>query len=557
MFFKPQHLHFVGIGGIGMSGIAEVLLNLGYQISGSDLKLSPTTERLASLGARIYEGHAAANVTGAKAIVVSSAVDAANPEVQEARRLLIPVIPRGELLAELMRLKYGIAIAGSHGKTTTTSMTATVLNVAGLDPTVVVGGKAASMGGSNARVGQSDFLVVESDESDGSFLKLSPILAVVTNIDREHLDHYPSIVEIRAAFLEFIQKVPFYGAAILCLDDENVQQLLPSVNRRVITYGRSQQANLQIADVDCGAFESHFSVRTRGHNLGTFHLRVPGVHNVLNATAAIAVGLELDIKLESIREAIASYSGVDRRFQMRGQARGVTVIDDYGHHPTEIRATLAAAQLCKFRRVHVVFQPHRYTRTQHLMDEFAKSFHQADVVYVLDIYAASEAPIEGVTRPSAGRPDPRVRASLRALRGDHPANRGRGAGKSTRSGCGAHAGSRQCLAGRRSYFGKAAGGGAAGGWISAVRIQPEIGVQGGRQTPAYSSHARSAALRRHRHRGRSGAERLHLRVGKLRALPDSRSALLSAGPRRLRIGEPEPGAARREIRIAPAGSATF
>jgi len=301
MFFRPQHFHFTGIGGIGMSGIAEVLLNLGYQISGSDLKLSPTTERLASLGARIYEGHSASNVTGAKAIVVTSALDPSNPEVQEARRLMIPVIPRGELLAELMRLKYGIAIAGSHGKTTTTSMTATVLNVAGLDPTVVVGGKAASMGGSNARVGQSDFLVVESDESDGSFLKLSPILAVVTNIDREHLDHYPSIVEIRAAFLEFIQKVPFYGAAILCLDDENVQQLLPLINRRTITYGRSQQATLQIADVDCGAFESRFSVRTRGHDLGTFHLRVPGVHNVLNATAAIEVGLELDIKLESIR----------------------------------------------------------------------------------------------------------------------------------------------------------------------------------------------------------------------------------------------------------------
>src|SRR5271170_3846911 len=397
MFLKPQHLHFVGIGGIGMSGIAEVLLNLGYQISGSDVKLSPTTDRLAKLGARILEGHAAANVAGAKAIVVSSAVDDQNPEVQEARRLAIPVIPRGEMLAELMRLKYGIAIAGSHGKTTTTSMTATVLNVAGLDPTVVVGGKVAAMGGSNARVGQSDFLVVESDESDGSFLKLSPILAVVTNIDREHLDHYPSIAEIRAAFLEFIQKVPFYGAAILCLDDENVQQLLPAVNRRVITYGASQQASLQIANVDCRAFESHFSVRTAARDLGTFHLRVPGVHNVLNATAAIAAGLELDIRLESIREAIAGYAGVDRRFQIRGQARGVTVIDDYGHHPTEIRATLAAAQLCNFQRIHAVFQPHRYTRTQHLMDGFAKSFHQADMVYVLDIYAASETPIEGVT----------------------------------------------------------------------------------------------------------------------------------------------------------------
>jgi len=397
MFFKIQHLHFVGIGGIGMSGIAEVLLNLGYQISGSDLKLSPTTDRLARLGARITEGHAASNVGGAKAVVVSSAVDAQNPEVIEARRLQIPVIPRGELLAELMRLKYGIAIAGSHGKTTTTSMTAAVLSVAGVDPTVVVGGKVASMGGSNARVGHSDFLVVESDESDGSFLKLSPILAVVTNIDREHLDHYSSIDEIRAAFLEFIQKVPFYGAAILCLDDENVQQILPSVNRRSITYGRSHQAVLTISEADCGPFESRFSVQMRGHDLGRFHLRVPGVHNVLNATAAIAVGLELEIKLDAIREGIAAFTGVDRRFQTRGVERGITVIDDYGHHPTEIRATLAAARLCKFQRIHAVFQPHRYTRTQHLMDEFAKSFHQADAVYVLDIYAASEQPIEGVS----------------------------------------------------------------------------------------------------------------------------------------------------------------
>jgi UDP-N-acetylmuramate--alanine ligase len=397
MFFKPQHLHFTGIGGIGMSGIAEVLLNLGYEISGSDLKLSATTERLARLGARIFEGHSAAHLTGAKAVVVSSAVDAGNPEVVEARRLQIPVIPRGELLAELMRLKYGIAVAGSHGKTTTTSMTATVLGAAGLDPTVVVGGKAASMGGSNARVGHSDFLVVESDESDGSFLKLSPILAVVTNIDREHLDHYPTIVEIRAAFLEFIQKVPFYGAAILCLDDENIQQLLPSINRRAVTYGRSAQAGLQIDDAVLGNFESHFKIRQRGRDLGEFHLRVPGFHNVLNATAAVAVALELDVKLPVIRDAIAAYTGVERRFQTRGVEKGVTVIDDYGHHPTEIRATLAAARQCNFERIHVIFQPHRYTRTQHLMDEFAKSFHQADFVYLLDIYAASEQPIEGVT----------------------------------------------------------------------------------------------------------------------------------------------------------------
>jgi UDP-N-acetylmuramate--alanine ligase len=396
MFFRPQHLHFIGIGGIGMSGIAEVLLNLGYQISGSDLKLSATTERLGGLGAKIYEGHTASNIGAARAVVFSSAIDPQNPELAEARRLKIPLIARGELLAELMRLKYGIAIAGSHGKTTTTSMTATVLNAAGFDPTVVVGGKAASMGGSNARVGQSDFLVVESDESDGSFLKLTPILAVVTNIDREHLDHYPTIVEIRAAFLEFVQKVPFYGAAILCLDDENVQHILPSINRRTITYGRSHHAALQIVDAECGAFESWFAVRGRRQDLGKFRLRVPGMHNVLNATAAIAVGLELDIPVETIRQGLASYTGVDRRFQTRGEASGVTVIDDYGHHPTEIRATLAAAKLCNFGRVLAVFQPHRYTRTQHLLDEFAKSFHQADLVFVLDIYAASEPPIAGV-----------------------------------------------------------------------------------------------------------------------------------------------------------------
>src|SRR5438309_4355461 len=263
MFFRPQHLHFTGIGGIGMSGIAEVLLNLGYTISGSDLKLTPTTERLAQLGATIYEGHDAGNVRGAKALVVSSAVDEANPEVQEARRLQIPVIPRGELLAELMRLKYGIAIAGSHGKTTTTSMAATILNYAGLDPTVVVGGRVGTMGGSNARVGRSDFLLVESDESDGSFLKLAPIIAVVTNIDREHLDHYPSLVAIRAAFIEFVNKVPFYGAAIVCLDDPNVQGLLPDIRRRTVTYGTTSQSDIEAMDIGCGHFSSDFRLRYR------------------------------------------------------------------------------------------------------------------------------------------------------------------------------------------------------------------------------------------------------------------------------------------------------
>ena len=380
-----------------MSGIAEVLLNLGYTISGSDLRLTPVTERLTKLGATVYEGHDAAHVAGAKALVVSSAVDEQNPEVQEARRLQIPVIPRGELLAELMRLKYGIAVAGSHGKTTTTSMTATVLNHAGLDPTVVVGGKVGTMGGSNARVGKSDFLVVESDESDRSFLKLAPILAVVTNIDREHLDCYSSLDDIRSAFIEFVNKVPFYGAVILCLADENVQSILPAVRRRIITYGRSTQADIEAVDARSGPGGSDFRVRHLQSDLGEFHLAVAGEHNVLNALAAIGVALELKVAPDVIREGLATFTGVDRRLQVRGQERGVTVIDDYGHHPTEIRATLAAARLGGYRHLHVIFQPHRYTRTFHLMDEFARSFMQADRLYVLDIYAASEKPIEGVT----------------------------------------------------------------------------------------------------------------------------------------------------------------
>ncbi len=397
MFFKPQQLHFTGIGGIGMSGIAEILLNLGYQITGSDVKLSPITDRLASLGAKIYEGHAAGNILGAKAIVITSAVNGTNPEVAEARRLGIPVIPRGELLAELMRLKFGIAIAGSHGKTTTTSMVAAVLNHAGKDPTVVVGGRVGSMGGSNARLGRSEFLVVESDESDGSFLKLSPILAVVTNIDREHLDHYTSIQVIRDAFTEFVNKVPFYGAAIMCLDDDNVKEILGEINRRVVTYGMVPQADLAISAVTCGHLSSTFKLRHHGQDLGAFVVNVPGLHNVLNATSAIAIGLELEIPIEQIRDGLAQFNGVGRRFEQKGQVNGITVVDDYGHHPTEIRATLAAARQCNFERIIVIFQPHRYTRTMHLMDDFARSFHKADLLYLLDIYAASEQPIDGVT----------------------------------------------------------------------------------------------------------------------------------------------------------------
>lgn len=397
MFFRPQSIHFTGIGGIGMSGLAEVLLELGYRVSGSDLRLSPVTERLARLGAVIHQGHVAENLGEANAIVVTSAVSGSNPEVDEARRRGIPVIPRGELLAELMRLKFGIAVGGSHGKTTTTSMVATVLMHAGFDPTVVVGGMSATMRGSNARVGKSEYLVVESDESDGSFLKLAPILAVVTNIDREHLDHYADLNQILASFTEFVNKVPFYGAAILCLDDPNVQRILPLVKRRVITYGTSVQADLRIARSSSGHLASEFHLARGGQDLGCFRLQVPGMHNIFNASAATAVAMELGVPVDTIREGLAQFAGVDRRFQIKGRERDVTVIDDYGHHPTEIRATLAAARACNYRRVHVLFQPHRYTRTQALMDEFAQAFHEADSVFVLDIYAASEAPIEGIT----------------------------------------------------------------------------------------------------------------------------------------------------------------
>jgi UDP-N-acetylmuramate--alanine ligase len=352
---------------------------------------------LAKLGATIHLGHQAAHVAGAKAVVVTSALDPSNPEVMEARRLQIPVIPRGELLAELMRLKFGIAIAGSHGKTTTTSMVAAILNTANMDPTVVVGGKVAAMQGSNARVGKSSLLVVESDESDGSFLKLGPIVAVVTNIDREHLDHYPSLEAIRAAFTEFVNKVPFYGAVVLCMEDENIQQILPNVRRRTITYGRSAQVDIEIHTVSLEANGSDFAIRRHGEDLGTFRLNVPGVHNVLNATAAIGVALEMEVAVEKIREGLGSFSGVDRRFSVRGVEHGITVVDDYGHHPTEIKATLAAAKLSPYNRVHVLFQPHRFSRTKFLIDEFGTAFHQADNLYLLDIYSASEQAIDGVS----------------------------------------------------------------------------------------------------------------------------------------------------------------
>ena len=402
MFANIQRIHFVGIGGIGMSGIAEVLLTLGYRVSGSDLRNSPTTERLSKLGAQIFVGHAEANVHGAEVVVTSSAISRENPEVAEARRLHLPVIQRAEMLAELMRLKYGIAIAGMHGKTTTTSLVASVLAAGGLDPTVVVGGRVDSLG-SNARLGTSQYLVAEADESDRSFLKLSPILSVVTNIDREHMDCYRDMDDVQNTFVEFMDRVPFYGMVVACTDNDGLRNLLPRVERRVVTYGTREDADFRAVDVMTehapGTMHNSFGVNYKGRDLGRFELFVPGTHNVLNATAAIAVGMGLEIPVERIREGIAGFRGVDRRFQLKGSEAGVRVVDDYGHHPTEIKATLAAARqwLGVNGRIHVIFQPHRYTRTYLLMDEFAAAFPDADRLLVLDIYAASEQPIAGVS----------------------------------------------------------------------------------------------------------------------------------------------------------------
>jgi UDP-N-acetylmuramate--alanine ligase len=403
MFAKIQRIHFVGIGGIGMSGIAEVLLNLGYKVSGSDLKSSPVTQRLAGLGATIFEGHRVENVSHAEVVVTSSAISAENPEVARAHELHIPVIQRAEMLAELMRLKYGIAIAGMHGKTTTTSMVAAVLAAGGLDPTVVVGGRVDAMG-SNARLGKSQYLVAEADESDRSFLKLSPILSVVTNIDREHMDCYRNMRDVKKTFIEFMNRAPFYGMIVACNDDPLLRRLLPEVQRRTVTYGTRRgsdfliktQETTQSANGDARPL-SRFHVRFQEKDLGEFSLHVPGLHNVLNATAAIAVGVGLDVNVESIQSALDQFRGVDRRFQLRGVVAGVSVIDDYGHHPTEIKATFAAARQCGFGKIHVIFQPHRYSRTRDLMAEFTGAFNDADSLFVLDIYAASESPIEGIT----------------------------------------------------------------------------------------------------------------------------------------------------------------
>jgi UDP-N-acetylmuramate--alanine ligase len=397
MYLKKYHIHFVGIGGIGMSGIAELLLNLGYTVSGSDLKSSDITERLRSLGGVIHEGHAAERIQGADVVVVSSAVRPDNPEVQAAQRASIPVIPRAEMLAELMRLKYSVAVAGAHGKTTTTSIVAAVLASGGLDPTVVIGGKLIGVG-TNAVLGRGDFIVAEADESDGSFLRYSPAIAVVTNIDREHLDFYPDLAAIQRVFLEFIDGIPFYGLAVLCLDNEPIQDLIPHIKKRYTTYGMNPQADFQIRNVAIEGRRTRFSVFRRRRKLGRFKLNLPGIHNVYNATASIVVAIELDIPIARIQAALGSLSGVQRRLEVRGEVNGVTVVDDYGHHPTEIKMTLQAVRDgWPERRLVVVFQPHRYTRTRALLDEFARAFYQSDLLMVLPIYAASEEPIAGIT----------------------------------------------------------------------------------------------------------------------------------------------------------------
>jgi UDP-N-acetylmuramate--alanine ligase len=402
MFAKIQRIHFVGIGGIGMSGIAEVLLNLGYKVSGSDLRTSTVTQRLERFGAIIFEGHRAENVHGAEVVVTSSAIAKSNPEVAEAHKLKIAVIQRAEMLAELMRLKYGIAVAGMHGKTTTTSMVAAVLAAGNLDPTVVVGGRVDALG-SNARLGKSQYLVAEADESDRSFLKLSPIISVVTNIDREHMDTYRDMKDVEDTFVDFMDRVPFYGMLVVCNDDDPLRALLPRLQRRNVTYGAREGSDFRLTaattELEPGSPKplSRFGIEYNGKPLGEFCLHVPGQHNVLNATAAIAVGIGLEIPVYSIQYALESFRGVDRRFQLKGEVDGIRVVDDYGHHPTEVRATHQAARQCTAGRVHVIFQPLRSTRTQALLPEFATSFGDADSLYVLDIYPASEQPIPGIT----------------------------------------------------------------------------------------------------------------------------------------------------------------
>jgi len=397
-FGKAKRIHFVGIGGIGMSGIAELLINLGYEVSGSDLKDSPMTRRLAALSGLVSKGHKEEHVEGADVVVYSSAVASENPEIQEAKKRSIPVIPRAEMLAELMRLKYGVAIAGAHGKTTTTSMVASILTCGHLDPTVVIGGRLDIWGGSNAKLGQGDILVAEADESDGSFLALSPAIAVVTNIDHEHMDYYGDMETIRETFINFINNIPFYGTTILCLDNEEIQGIIPRLKKRYLTYGMTSQADLKGRDLEKEKLGVSFEALYHNNSLGRIVVGIPGEHNMLNALAATAVGLELDLDIGVIKQGLKNLGGLARRFQLKGEKRDILVLDDYGHHPTEITATLKTAKECwPERRLIVVFQPHRYTRTEALFDRFAISFNEADVLIVTPIFSAGETAIDGVT----------------------------------------------------------------------------------------------------------------------------------------------------------------
>ncbi len=396
MYQKKYHIHFVGIGGIGMSGIAELLLNLGYEVSGSDLRSTEITRRLAQLGGKIFKGHRPEQIQGADVVVISSAVGEDNPEVGAAKDAIIPVIPRAEMLAELMRLKYSIAVAGAHGKTTTTWIIASVLDHGGLDPTVVIGGKLDSLG-TNARLGQGEYIVAEADESDGSFLRLSPTIGVVTNINAEHLDFYGNLAKIKEVFLNFINKVPFYGMAVLCLDNEGIQDLIPRIEKRFTTYGMTSQADYHAKDVTFDGLTSQYRIMYRGKALGSVELNLPGIHNVYNSMASVAIGMELGIPFDSILDALKDIEGVQRRLQVKGIDRGVTVVDDYGHHPTEIRITLQTARQCwPDCRIVVVFQPHRYSRVAALFDDFTRAFYEADTLLVLPIYSAGEAPIENI-----------------------------------------------------------------------------------------------------------------------------------------------------------------
>lgn len=400
MFRKVQNIHLVGIGGSGMSGIAEVLLTLGYKVTGSDLIYSDIIQRLETLGGQIFIGHEESHVGSAQVVVISSAVASSNPEVVAARKQAIPVIPRAEMLSELMRLKFGIAIAGAHGKTTTTSLVASVLAHAGLDPTFVVGGKVNALG-THARLGRSDFLIAEADESDGSFLRLSPSIAVVTNIDREHLDHYGTMDRLEAAFLEFVNKVPFYGVAILCVDDVRLRAFIPHMGKRYLTYGLEVKGGIRpdvlATEVTFSGQATSFQAHFCGKKLGLMQLNIPGIHNVTNALVAIAVGMELDVPADMIRKGLAKFSGVERRFHIRGEKKEIVVVDDYGHHPTEIRFTISAARTTWPGRLVVLFQPHRYSRTKELSEEFSRAFNQADMVFVTAIYPAGEEPLPGVT----------------------------------------------------------------------------------------------------------------------------------------------------------------